>query len=706
MTIDNTESMQESPESSSTKVFNNIRGLIRDKTRFEPEEVQLASDEEVHQPYGIQVDYQLEANVTTENITGFFLSQDASEKSGAENPTQAAEDEQSERLELAAKQIKETIEKPETKYNLIQPGTVLPYARKHWALFECGGCNGKGRVQCYNCYGTCKETCWNCHGGLYVRCDGYGCYGGKVNCIYCSGTGQVSKVETYQESFWNGSYTEYRTASRTVYVTCTAYGCLYGKTQCIKCSGTAQIRCETCSATGKITCRTCSGRGDLICSTCAGSKEAGTASWVDVNVNPSYALSMPDTCHEDAATAANKEGVHGLPPISELFVYRSAIIEGTPSHNVSVNYDGQFELIKLNVNCGDSLFKLVAYGSDLRWLSIDGVIEHLVEQDLTLLEKTLLECSDDGLSVTRIDHLLEAMKNVVASEVNADALDAELSVKNTDSIAHMMSPEFAARINRSILASLRHIYLRLAKKFWWKLLLATLGVNLLAWAFAGSGWAFISGAITVALGWLFFHHTIATQFSNSMSQTGHGKWLAATAKKSGRSNLGNLLVVLPAALLICALWYVLPNQISRAEHNAFQRNAATATSEKSVIPKDGAWLEGSWTGQGKGENGSSWTMKLDVANNQFRVSYPSLNCSGYWTKKNVDANTASFEEVITNSPEKCTNGELTITRVDEQNLHMKYTATSYQLNSGKRGQYKRSQRPLAEAALIKSAFIP
>ncbi len=197
MTIDNSESTQEFPESSSTKVFNNIRGLIRDKTRFEPEEVQLASDEEVHQPYGIQVDYQLKANVTTENITGFFLSQDASEKSRAENPTQAAEDEQSERLELAAKQIKETTEKPETKYNLIQPGTMLPYARKHWALFECGGCSGKGRVQCYNCYGTCKETCWNCHGGLYVRCDGYGCYGGKVNCIYCSGTGQVSKIETY-----------------------------------------------------------------------------------------------------------------------------------------------------------------------------------------------------------------------------------------------------------------------------------------------------------------------------------------------------------------------------------------------------------------------------------------------------------------------------------------------------------------------------
>lgn len=560
MTIENLGNISEQPESSSAKVLNNIRTLIRDKTRFEPDEVQLASDEEVHQAYSIQVDHSVEANVTTEKITGFFLSQDASEKSKAENPTQAAEEEQAERLELAAQQIKETAGKPEVKYNLIQPGVILPYAKKHWALFECGGCSGKGRVKCYTCYGSCKETCWKCNGGLYVTCDGYGCMGGRVNCIYCSGTGQVSKLETYQESFWNGSYTEYRTVSRTVYVSCTAYGCMYGKTQCTTCSGTAQIRCSICSATGEITCRTCSGIGSLICSTCDGSKEAGTAAWVDVNVTPSYTLDLPDACSEEAATAASKEGVHGLPPISEIFGYSSSTIKGSPPHTVSVNYDGQFELIKLNVNCGDNLFKLVAYGSDLRWLSIDGVIEHLVEQDLALLERTLLECADDGLSATRIDHLLEAMKNVVASEVNADALNAELSEKNTDSIAHMMSPEFAARINRSILASLRHIYIRQAKKFWWKLLLAVLGVNLLTWVFAGSGWAFICGAITVALGWLAFHRTIAKKFGNSMSQTHHGKWLAATAKKSGRSNLGNWLVVSPAAIVVLVLWNILPSQ--------------------------------------------------------------------------------------------------------------------------------------------------
>lgn len=502
MTNDNSGRTQ---ETSSTKVFNKIRGLIRDKTRYEPEEVELHSDEEIHQPYSILVNYEIETNVTTENITGFFLSQDLSEKSKAENPSQAAEDELTERLEFAARQIIEATEKTETKYNLIQPGVILPYARKHWVLFRCGGCNGRGRVNCYTCYGSCEETCWRCHGGLNVPCDGYGCYWGKVNCISCSGTGQLSNVETYQESFWNGSYTEYRTTSRTVNVRCSAYGCMYGKTQCLRCTGTAQIRCSTCLATGKITCRTCSGQGDVVCSTCEGSKEAGTSSWVDVIVKPSYALDVPDSCTVEAASAANKEGVHGLPPISKIFGYSISTTEGNPPHTVSVNYYGQFELIKLNVNCGINLFKLVAYGSDLRWLSIDGVIEHLVEHDLSLLEKTLLECEDDDLSATRIDHILEAMKNVVGSEVNADALDAELSEMKINSIAHLMSPEFVSRINRSILASLRQIYFRLAKKFWWKLFLATLSVNLLTWVFAGSGWAFICGVTTVALGWGFFN---------------------------------------------------------------------------------------------------------------------------------------------------------------------------------------------------------
>lgn len=556
MTIENSETILDSSESSSTKVFNSIRSLIRDKTRFEPEEVQLANDEAIQQSYSIQVNHEIEAVVTTEHITGFFKTQETCEKAKAENPTLTAEQEQSKCLVLAASLIQDTIKKSETKYNLIQPGIVLPHARKYWSLSKCGICGAKGRIECSTCSGRCEETCWRCYGSKYIACDGYGCVGGQVNCIYCSGSGQVSQSESYQESFWNGSNTEYRTAYRTVSVRCTAFGCMFGKTQCIKCQGIAQIGCYTCSRSGKITCRTCSGLGDITCGVCAGSTESGIASWVDVNVKSSYDLNLLDAPDESSA-AASKEGVDGLPLISQVFDYRSSNIEGTPPHTISAHYDGQFELIKLNVSCGGNPFKLVAYGSDLRWLSFDGVIEHLVESDLSLLEKTLLECADDEISETRTDHLLEAIKHVVASEVNSDALNAELN-KTNDQTSQLMSQEFSARINRCILGSLRHIYLRMAKVFWWKLVLATLVANLLSKVLFGPGWAFVISVVTITLGWFIFNQKVKNQFHTYISHARHAEWLTEIAKKSGRSNLGLWIALSPSVVLLLILCMVKP----------------------------------------------------------------------------------------------------------------------------------------------------
>lgn len=552
MNDDNIETIIDFSQTSTQKVLNNLRLIIREKTRFESDDVLLKYDETFKQKYSIEVKHEIEPVVNTEHITGAFTVKESSESTKSDNPVLEAEREQSKRLEQAASLINVTIKKSGTKYNSVQSGVLLLHDRKYWSLSKCIICKAQGRVDCNTCNGRREESCWNCSGSKYINCDGYGCLGGHVACIKCSGSGQVSETENYQESFWNGSSTEYRTAYRTVYVRCSGYGCMGGKVQCTKCQGIAQISCYTCSRTGKITCRTCNGSGDITCGVCEGTTESGIASWVDIIVKPSYLLELQDECVE-AREAANKEGVDGLPLISEAFDYQSTCTNGIPPNLISSIYDGQFELINLKVSCGNNLFKVTAYGSDLRWLSLDGIIEHIVNSDLSLLEKALIECADSDLTDTRIDDLIEGIKNVIASEVSSDALEVKLNDKVKTAHSDIVSQEFCARVNRCILGSLRHLYLRLAKVFWWKLMLTVITVNMLSSMTFGPGWTFCLSVLTVILGWLIFEQKVKNLLRTSISNDKRVNWLTDVAKKSGRSNYGNCLALAPSVILLLIL---------------------------------------------------------------------------------------------------------------------------------------------------------
>lgn len=538
----------------------NIRALVRDKTRFEPDDIQLLSEEEIDQGFQVEVRHGLEARVEKQDINGFFHPGTLDNKDLA--PVLTASSETGERLRAAAEQLKYKL--ADVSYDHVCSGLFLAHQTKHWYLRECLHCLGKGRVDCHTCYGKKKETCWQCSGGLFVTCDAWGCNGsGRTNCSVCQGTGQVSKYVTYQtqHTVWVDGvmHTENRTDGRTEYHTCTAYGCTFGKVFCHRCTGTGRIHCPTCAGTGKITCRTCHGAGDLRCDPCSGSGKTGEAAWVDVYDTPEYLAHLPDNAIDDAQAIVQKEGPEGVVNIAHDFSYSESHIEAVnPPQMVSAIYAGHFRLSRIDVECNDQTYHLAAYGNDLKWLRLDGIVENLLKGDLDALRNALNEAADEGIPSTRIDHLIGALRSVASSELNAELVEASLGGERAHIHSVVVSPEYERGIQTAMLGALRYIYTRSAKKIWWKLAIVALIVSAVSWYLQFP--PILAGLATVAAGFLIFRRRIRKVLEEALGGQSQAKRVMAMAVKGKRHILSHAIALLPASAAVLALVMLLPDR--------------------------------------------------------------------------------------------------------------------------------------------------
>jgi hypothetical protein len=55
----------------------------------------------------------------------------------------------------------------------------------------------------------------------------------------------------------------------------------------------------------------------------------------------------------------------------------------------------------LDAACNEEKHQLVAYGTDLRWLTLDDIVEKLLRGDLKALSDALAGSADDGLFSAR-----------------------------------------------------------------------------------------------------------------------------------------------------------------------------------------------------------------------------------------------------------------------------------------------------------------
>lgn len=557
------------PEASA---YSNICDLIREKTRFEPGEVEKVSEVEEEQDFILEVRYELDAKIEQLDITGLF-GRKASDHE-CRSPLGEAQKELPGRLNVAALRIKAALEQADGRYDGIAEGLLLQHDCKHWELHDCYGCKGDGRVQCYTCYGKKKERCWHCSGSLRIPCDAMGCVNGRHLCNSCHGTGQVSHQVSYQitvqvpTTTWNNGvsstsyHNEYRTEYRSEMRACTAYGCSYGYIQCSRCYGMGTINCTTCGATGEVSCRTCGGVGDLRCEPCSGSGRLGNAAWVDVYAKPTYRLQLPDGSQEDALAIVEREGAHGIAMLSTRIFLAELRQDDYGSPNVlTAIYRGTLRISRLATRCAEQDYNLVAYGRDLRWLTTDAMVETLLRADLQALQTVLDESVDDGLLSSQVDHLLLPLRHVTTSELNAELVEVALGQEEAP-LTHktVVSAEYAHEIQKSILGALKQIYTRLAKPFCWQTALASLVVSLALWALTAPVWALVGGLGAVAGGGFLFTRKVRRILSDALGSRELAVRAMAIAHKSRRSYTAYSLIVIPGAICAIVLGSTLPTR--------------------------------------------------------------------------------------------------------------------------------------------------
>ena len=581
-------------------VLGKLRTLVQDKTRFEPQDITPLAEDDAQQDFSLQASYTFDARLEQRHINGYFTPSASDHCCASHEVTPFAQGQTKDRLRRAAAKLSTALNGGGHAYDAIAYGLYLGHAVKQWHLDTCHSCAGHGRVNCTTCYGSTTETCWSCHGRRTVSCDAYGCYGsGKVSCSYCSGSGFVMEqvtdyvtVEVPTTVYENGSSrTSYHTETRTQYrsVQRNCHHCSYGKVTCNTCHGGGSVNCGTCRASGSVTCRTCSGVGDLRCHPCDGSGKVGSAAWVDVHVAPAYSVTLPKQAPDDAHRIREKEGVRSLAALAgSLALAQVSVDDQDLPQEVGALYAGKLRIVRLDAACNGEAHHLVAYGNDLRWLTLDDIVEKLLRGDLKALSDALAGSADDGLFSAHVQGLLTPLRDVAASELNADVIESVLSGDADHAHVDVVSAEYAQNVRTCVLGALRQVYTRLAKQFWWKSALAALAAAIATWFFAGRGAAAVAGLLVTGAGYGLFNRKVKAVLSEALGGEQQAERAMRIAGKGRRNQLAQVLVLAPASLAVLAASYGLPVRVRpvSAPPQTAMASAPVAPHAPAVVPQD------------------------------------------------------------------------------------------------------------------------
>lgn len=557
------------PQAGESETLAKVRGLVRDKTRFEPEDVQPVAEEDAAYPYRMVVQHALDARCVHREITGHFKASPLDVRcTGPGLPAYEERKRSPAFLRAAMEQLERQLREPETAYDALEDGLYLGARSRHYFLSSCSACDGDGKNQCHTCLGRGKEKCWECYGNLQVNCKNWSCTFGKVNCGGCGGAGTIARTESYQESvqvattvYYNGEsrtdyHTEYQTRYRQVYDSC--YSCYGGgKVDCSQCGGSSRIQCPTCHAVGTVRCRTCGGGGELTCQPCAGSGKTGDAAWTEVHLEVAHAIDLPEGMPEDARRIVQREGPHALAS-QAVQVALHALERDDGAGQLAAHYAMPVRLVRLAAECSQVRYDLVAYGRELRWLTLDDIVEDLLQRDLQSLTGALARMADDGLFASDVHKLLDPLHNVAASELNADVVEAVLDGKAATAHAGVVSAEYASAIETAVLGALRHVYTRFAKQSWWHGAAAAAVLTLAGWAWAGLLPGLLLGALALPASLWLFRWRLRKVLGAALGGEAQAARAIELARKGRRDRTAYFLVLAPVMAVLAGTAWLLP----------------------------------------------------------------------------------------------------------------------------------------------------
>ena len=77
---------------------------------------------------------------------------------------------------------------------IVNNGKIIEYrVDKTNETIGCGTCKGNKQITCSTCSGNGKNRCGTCNGQRQVKCSVWGCRGGDVKCMWCSGKGTKNR---------------------------------------------------------------------------------------------------------------------------------------------------------------------------------------------------------------------------------------------------------------------------------------------------------------------------------------------------------------------------------------------------------------------------------------------------------------------------------------------------------------------------------
>lgn len=536
-----------------------IRALISESTRFTPEDVDCVAEHAVDQALTVEVCHKLDARTKSINITGHFVRSPGNDKR-SDQPYEDAAAQVTDRLRLAKESLGAALKRSGTTYNFASEGSLyLGHAGRFWNLDTCAGCHGRGKNRCTTCYGNGYNTCHACSGTRQTTCSAWGCVFGKKSCSNCNGSGSVSREVGYTTYITvtgpDGlSRTESRFQTRYETHPCTAYGCSYGKVTCGQCNGTARVSCGTCSATGRLVCSPCHGSGNVICGGCAGSGKTGTCAWTDVHGSQEYKLAFTGEVDARAAEIEAKLGLHGVAAqTAGLTLTRIGVDHEAYPRAVTAKYAATLRIAHLDAVCNQRDYHLVAYGQSLEWLDLDNMVETLLRTDLESLRNALVIASGEGIFATSVQTLANPLHQMVLSEINTEIVEATLADEALDTLHVLTSAEYVTQVHDSMLAALRQIYTREAKRLAWRIPLIAAAPAIGVGVLAGSGWAALAGLASIPVAGLVFKRRVGVLLAKTLGGKQQGERALNLVLKGRKHRFAQTLIGAPLAALSALL---------------------------------------------------------------------------------------------------------------------------------------------------------
>ena len=78
---------------------------------------------------------------------------------------------------------------------------------------------------------------------------------------------------------------------------------------------------------------------------------------------------------------------------------------------------------------------------------------------------------------------------------------------------------------------------------------------------------------------------------------------------------------------------------------------------------------GEWEGMGSQDNGTHWSIRLNIRPNFYVIDYPSLICGGVLTLIKSDNKSLVFKETLTYGIDRCINhGEIVLSKIAEHKV--------------------------------------